>query len=214
MASLGATTVAVDLTEAGVEVTHEATAHMDQVVVVQADLFHLPFRPDSFDFVVCWGVLHHTADTRAAFNRVAPLVKNGGQLYIMVYEKHNPLKFICTNLIRRVLRRFPEDRRYQACRSLIIRNPQLCALLAHLIICAPQPLSGDPEEISTLQFGLYDAYSPVFNHLHTREEVAEWFRESGFTDLTLTKPVRQTNRLKAFLFGECNGSINMRGVRL
>jgi SAM-dependent methyltransferase len=214
MAQLGATVVAVDLTNAGVEVTRRATAQLDRVAALQASVFHLPFRPGSFDLVVSWGVLHHTPDTRAAFERVAPLVKQGGQFYAMFYEKHNPLKYFFTDLLRAALRRLPEDRRYEACRRLIIRNRLLYRLLAHLIICAPFPPSGDPLEVSTLQLGLYDAYAPVFNHLHTRDEVASWFQSCRFDQLVLTKPVRFTGGLDRFRYGECGGSINMRGVRV
>ncbi|MEK6526255.1 MAG: class I SAM-dependent methyltransferase, partial [Nitrospirota bacterium] len=185
----------------------------ENVVVLQASVFDLPFRPESFDLVVSWGVLHHTPNTKAAFERVAPLVKKGGQLYVMVYEKHNPLKFFCTNLVRWILRKLPEDRRYRACRSLIISNRRLHSVLGHLMICAHHPQTADPLEISTTQLGLYDAYAPAFNHLHTREEVSRWFRDSRFEQITLTKPVRFTTKTDIFRYGECGGSVNMRGVR-
>jgi SAM-dependent methyltransferase len=213
MAQLGATVVAIDLTDAGVEITHRATAQLENVAALQASVFHLPFRPESFDLVVSWGVLHHTPNTRAAFERVAPLVKKGGQLYAMFYEKHNPVKYFFTDLLRGALRTLPEDRRYEACRWLIINNRLLYRLLAQLVICAPYPPSGDPLELSTLQLGLYDAYAPVFNHLHTRQEVASWFQHFRFDHLTLTKPVRHTTWRDKFKYGECGGSINMRGVR-
>jgi 2-polyprenyl-3-methyl-5-hydroxy-6-metoxy-1,4-benzoquinol methylase len=214
MASLGARVVAADLTEAGTKVTQQATAGFENVAVLQANVFNLPFKPESFDMVVSWGVLHHTPSSKAAFDRLAPLVKRGGILYVMVYEKHNPLKFFLTDLIRRVLRRLPEDRRYRACRWLIIRNRLLHSLLANRIICALEPSSRDPLEISTLQLGLYDAYAPMFNHLHSRREVEAWFREHGFDQICLTRPVRFSSRKDIRLYGECGGSINMRGVRL
>lgn len=214
MASLGATVVAADLTEAGAEVTHQATAHMDNVAVLQGNIFQLPLRPGSFDLVVSWGVLHHTPDTKRAFDRVAPLVKPGGQLYVMVYEKHNnPLKVVFTGLIRAFLRRFPEEQRFQLCRLLIVRNWLLASVLQRFIICAFCAPTADPGELSTLQLGLYDAYSPIYNHLHTREEVAGWFHEHRFERLALTKWIRFTQKRGVQLAKEWRGSINLRGVR-
>lgn len=213
LALLGATVVAVDLTESGVEVTHSATAGMPNVAVLQASVFNLPFRPESFDFVVSWGVLHHTPNTKTAFDRIVPLVKRGGTLYVMVYERHNPWKFICTDLIRLVLRRFPEEHRYRLCRLFIIRSRALFKLLRHRIICAPYPKEASSLDISTLQLGLYDAYAPVFNHLHSRQEVEAWFREHGFHQICLTRPVRFSTKKDIRLYGECGGSINVRGVR-
>jgi 2-polyprenyl-3-methyl-5-hydroxy-6-metoxy-1,4-benzoquinol methylase len=213
MALLGATVVAVDLTDSGVAAAHAATAAMNNVVVLQASLFQLPFRPESFDFVVSWGVMHHTPNTKAAFGRVAPMAKRGGTFYVMVYEKHNPWKFVWTDMIRRVLHRFPEHRRYELCRYLIIKNQRLYLFLQRYIICAPYPLSGDPLEVSTFHYGLYDAYTPMYNFLHTRAEVTLWFEEHKFREITLTKPVRFTDKRDIKLQGECGGSINMRGVR-
>ncbi len=46
----------------------------------------------------------------------------------------------------------------------------------------------DPEsgvDAETLQFGLFDAYSPRYNHLHTGPEVAGWFTEAGFGDVQI-----------------------------
>lgn len=213
MASLGATVVAIDLTDAGVEITHQGTENFGNVVALQASVFHLPFRPESFDLVVSWGVLHHTPNTKAAFDRTVPLVRKGGQLYVMVYEKHNPLKYACTDLVRWLLRKLPEDRRYRACKAFVIKNPRLYSLVAQFLICAPHPQPDDPLAVSTLQLGLYDAYAPVFNHLHTREEVAGWFREHQFEAITLTRPVRFKKKKEIRRFGECGGSVNMRGVR-
>lgn len=213
LASLGAAVVAVDLTDSGVEVTRKATEALDHVAVLQAEIFHLPFKPDSFDFVVSWGVLHHTAATRAAFDQLVPLVKKKGQLYIMVYEKHNPFKFVITNAVRYVLRRLPEEHRYKFCGHFIIKNRPLWLLLSHCLICIKCPDHVDALDISTIQFGLYDAYSPLYNHLHTRSEVISWFRKHNFDAITLTRPILNTRRLRCFLYGECGGFIHMRGTR-
>ena len=96
MASLDARVVAVDFTDAAVEVTREVTQGLENVDVIQANLFQLPFRAEQFDFVVSWGVLHHTFDTAAAFRAIVPLVRPGGMLYVMVYERRSPLKIVGT----------------------------------------------------------------------------------------------------------------------
>jgi 2-polyprenyl-3-methyl-5-hydroxy-6-metoxy-1,4-benzoquinol methylase len=43
-------------------------------------------RLGQWDFVYSWGVLHHTGNMWAAMERVAPLVKPGGTLFIAVYH--------------------------------------------------------------------------------------------------------------------------------
>lgn len=213
MASLGATVIAADLTNAGVMVTSQGTKEFERAAVVQANVLRLPFRPESFDLVVSWGVLHHTPDTREAFKRIAPLVKHGGQLYVMVYERHNMVKFLVTNILRWLLRRLPAGLRYRACRTLMVGHRRIYYRLSKIMICALYPESGDPLEVTTTQLGLYDAYSPAYNHLHTPQEVAAWFRERGFHEVVQTNPVRNSTPSEKFYYGEFGGSVNMRGVR-
>ena len=188
LAELGAEVTAIDLTAGGIESTHAELGDRGNMRFAQADLFQLPFEPETFDFVMSWGVLHHTRDTHAAFSRLVPLVRPGGTLYVMVYERIPRSMWIGTEALRRVLRRLPEERRYGACRYLVIdsrAHPKLVSALGKFFMIAsydPLTATVDPE---TYQFGLFDAYSPKWNHVHTRDEVSTWFRESGFEHVTL-----------------------------
>ncbi len=216
MASLGAKVVAVDVSDAAVQITREVTERMDgagEVTVIQASLFHLPFSPEQFDFAVSWGVLHHTYDTAAAFRGIAPLVRPGGLLYVMVYERRNPVKVAGTELLRRVLRRLSPEARYRACGWLVIRNRLLFHLVRGFIACVPARDLSEALDTRTAQFGLYDWYSPRYNHLHRVEEVRGWFQEAGYEDLRLTTPIKYGRPLDVLRFGECGGSISVRGRR-
>jgi 2-polyprenyl-3-methyl-5-hydroxy-6-metoxy-1,4-benzoquinol methylase len=184
LSELGADVVAFDLTSGGIEVAHKHLGAREDVSICQANVFRPPFREETFDFVMSWGVLHHTPDTRAAFESLVPLVKPGGTLYVMVYERVRPLRLFGTNVVRQLLRRLPDERRYRACRRLVIRNRTLARFLDPLLMIAHcDPESAEVDAL-TLQFGLYDAYSPRYNHVHTRAEVLGWFDEAGFEHVT------------------------------
>jgi SAM-dependent methyltransferase len=213
MASLGARVVAVDLSDAAVEQTRRITRGLGEVEVIQANLLALPFRPEQFDFVVSWGVLHHTMDTRAAFGAIAPLVRPGGHLHVMVYERRNPVKVIGTELLRLVLRRLSPEARYRFCARLVIHNRLVFHVLRGLIACIPATDLTPQLDAETAQFGLYDWYSPQFNHLHSIAEVRGWFEWRGFDDVTVTSPVKYHRPLDVLRFGECGGSISIRGRR-
>ncbi|HMF61124.1 MAG TPA: methyltransferase domain-containing protein, partial [Vicinamibacterales bacterium] len=62
----GARTIGVDFSFA-VEASQANLGDRPNVDVIQADVFHLPFRDDIFDRIFSIGVLHHTRDTREAF---------------------------------------------------------------------------------------------------------------------------------------------------
>ena len=62
----GARAVGVDLSFA-VEASHKNLGQRPNVAVIQADVFRLPFRTQTFDAIFSLGVLHHSRDTREAF---------------------------------------------------------------------------------------------------------------------------------------------------
>ena len=213
LASLGAKVVAVDFSDAAVEETRRVTDGVGEVDVIQSSLFTLPFRPEQFDFAVSWGVLHHTPNTARAFHTIAPLVRPAGRLHVMIYERRSPIKVVGTELLRMILRRLPAETRYRFCEKLIIKNRLLFHLLRGLVACIPSAdLNGDLEA-ETAQFGLYDWYSPLYNHLHSVTEVRGWFHHAGFEDITLTSPIKYHRPLDVLRFGECGGSISMHGRR-
>jgi 2-polyprenyl-3-methyl-5-hydroxy-6-metoxy-1,4-benzoquinol methylase len=211
LAMLGARVIAVDFTDAAVDITREVTKELSNVEVIQANLFRLPFKPEQFDFVVSWGVLHHTANTHAAFCAIAPLVRQNGTMHIMVYERRSPLKVAGTEVLRMVLRRLSPERRYRFCRHLVVKNRVLFQILRGFVACVPVQHLTEKLDAEAAQFGLYDWYSPQYNHLHNIAEVRQWFEEAGFIDIQTTTPIKYTKRLDVFRFGECGGSISMRG---
>jgi 2-polyprenyl-3-methyl-5-hydroxy-6-metoxy-1,4-benzoquinol methylase len=84
---LGAHVVGIDL-RAAAEVAARNLADPD-VRIYQADVFHLPFKSGSFDYIYSIGVLHHTPDCEKAFKTLVPLLKPGGQIAIWLYSAYN-----------------------------------------------------------------------------------------------------------------------------
>ena len=100
-------------------------------------------------------------------------------MFVMVYEKHSPVMFFFTDILRWFMRRLPDERRYQAMRHLVVHNPRVAAVLGRFLMISYAAPDSELDE-QTLMFGLFDAYSPRYNHLHTSPEVEGWFREAGF----------------------------------
>lgn len=72
----------------------------------QMNLFKPAFRPESFDIVVCNGVLHHTSDPCLGFQSLLRLVKKGGYVIIGLYHAHSRIP----TDIRRLLFKWSGDR--------------------------------------------------------------------------------------------------------
>jgi 2-polyprenyl-3-methyl-5-hydroxy-6-metoxy-1,4-benzoquinol methylase len=212
LAELGVHVTALDLTAAGCRATRRVLEPYAAGHVVQASVGSLPLPSESFDFVMAWGVLHHTPNTRRSFERLVPLVRPGGVLYVMVYEWANRAKHLLTEVLRLVLRQFPDEQRYRLCKYLIIKNSWLAGYLHRWLKVYDGTKATGQYDLAAMQFDAYDAYSPRWNHVHTWREVREWFSDAGFVDITLTHPVRYSDPKVVRINGECGGAVHMRGT--
>src|SRR5207248_3605674 len=70
-----------------VEANYASNGARENVLIVQADIYAMPFRTEYFDKVFCFGVLQHTPDVRQAFLALPPMLKPGGELVVDVYKK-------------------------------------------------------------------------------------------------------------------------------
>lgn len=70
----------------------------DKYFPIQADLFNLPLKAQSFDMVFCYGVIQHTGDNSRALLELSKYPALNGRLFIDIYSngiKHfNPLIYM------------------------------------------------------------------------------------------------------------------------
>src|SRR5437764_13266106 len=76
--------VAMDFSQA-IEVAARNNRDHANTHFVQADIYHPPFPPDSFDFIYSLGVLHHLRDPEKGFRTLLPPLRAGGYVNIHVY---------------------------------------------------------------------------------------------------------------------------------
>ena len=180
MARWGAEVVGVDLTRA-VDAAAENLRAWPGVHLVQADIFALPFRDETFDLAYSIGVLHHTPDTAAAFKRVAAMVKKGGQLAVYVYHAGGLMRYV-SDTLRVVTTRLPRP---------VVYYGSVVAIPLHYVHQLPAigrvtqillPTIGHPRW-RWRWLDTFDWYTPKYQWKHRYPEVLRWFREAGFTDL-------------------------------
>jgi uncharacterized protein YbaR (Trm112 family)/ubiquinone/menaquinone biosynthesis C-methylase UbiE len=113
-ASTGAMVVSLDYSHA-VEANYASNGCRDNVLIVQGDLYQMPFKEASFDKLFCFGVLQHTPDVKGAFMCLPPYLKPGGGLAIDVYRKQTGIKKLLPTAlwVRPLTRRLPPERLYR-----------------------------------------------------------------------------------------------------
>jgi 2-polyprenyl-3-methyl-5-hydroxy-6-metoxy-1,4-benzoquinol methylase len=152
---------------------------------VQADLMRPPFRPGAFDIVFCAGVLIVTPSSRETFDRVVEALAPGGTIFVWLYWRESGAKYKFKTLLRRVTSPAP----------LWVRKATAYAFVPQAMLRqAIRVRRGKESAADALKWRehfvvQHDFFTPRYRWEHTPEEVFEWYRELGFTDIKMTEVV-------------------------
>jgi SAM-dependent methyltransferase len=128
---------------------------------VQMNLFRPPFGDESFDLVVCNGVLHHTSDPEGGFHSLARKLRPGGCIIIGLY---NWLGRLPTLWRRQLIEWFGDS---WAVLDSRLRSNKL--------------------NVGRRSAWFMDQYRHPHESRHSMAEVERWFEQAGI-DLLLTIP--------------------------
>jgi SAM-dependent methyltransferase len=183
----GAHVVGVDLSLAA-EVAARNMAGRE-ATIFQADVFHLPFAAESFDFIYSIGVLHHTPDCERAFKMLPGLLKPGGRIAIWLYSGYNNW-YKMSDVYRKVTRRMSPRLLHRLCYGVVplygihqvLRKIPLVGRPASGALAYAIPMAFHPNRTWRI-LDTFDWYSPWYQSKHTYEEVFRWFESCGLDDL-------------------------------
>ena len=86
--------------------------------VIQADVAHLPFKPDTFNIVFCLGVIQHTPNPEKTIEQLSNLVATGGWLIIDHYGKSLSWYFRTAPIARAIMKRLPHEKALSVSRKM------------------------------------------------------------------------------------------------
>jgi SAM-dependent methyltransferase len=185
----GARVVGVDLSFA-VEASHQNVGSRENVCVIQADVFHLPFRPETFDAIFSIGVLHHSRDTREAFLQLPKLLKEGGDLAVWLYYYTDELYNRASDFWRAFWRPFPTWAVYAWCWLIVTLFSRLW--MTPLMSRTPWihlrrilPVNTHPDRQWRI-LDTFDWYSPRYQDKDcSPARVVGWCREGAIHDVQI-----------------------------
>jgi SAM-dependent methyltransferase len=147
----------VDISSA-IDLAYERLHKCERVVLVQADIGRLPFRPGFFDVVSCDQVLHHTPDPPAYFKRLVRVLRPGGRLLLYVYRIKGPLREFADDYLRGLLTQAP----LETCLDFAERITRFGHALSRLQ--ATVEIADDIPELG-IKRGSYDVQRLIYDHV-------------------------------------------------
>jgi len=193
----GATIVSIDYSRA-VEANYRSNGSHENLLLVQASVYEMPFRRNYFTKAFCLGVLQHTPDPREAFMSIVRHVKPGGSIAADVYTKSLRMWLLNTKYwVRPLIDRSDPRALYDKVKRYVdlmwplvrlVRNiPGLGVRLpSRLLILDYSRLIPKADDTTLKEWALLDTFdmlSPTYDKPQTPKAFRRWFEEAGLTEI-------------------------------
>lgn len=191
----GAEVVGIDLSNA-VDAAGINLAGRSNVHLVQASIYDLPFRSQSFDGCYCIGVIQHTPNPRKALQSLPRILKAGGDIAVTIYERRRWTRLYSKYLLRPLTKRLSDE---MLLRIISVAMPALFPITNFLfqlpylgrlfMFTIPVANYVNEKELSPQQrynwaiLDTFDMLSPKFDHPQTQFEVEQALNGEGITNL-------------------------------
>jgi len=194
-ASTQAMVVSMDYSYA-VDANFASNGHRDNVLIVQGDLYRMPFRRQAFDKLFCFGVLQHTPAPETAFHSLPPFLRPGGEIVVDVYKQERGIRRVLATKywVRPLTRRLKPHVLYGWCEryvrimwpltGLIHRLPYGSYLNWRLLLADYRGMYDLPELMQRewAVLDIFDKLAPAYDFPQSLATVQRWFRDAGLVD--------------------------------
>jgi SAM-dependent methyltransferase len=190
-ASTGAMVVSIDYS-CGVDANYNSNGKKGNVLIVQGDLYSMPFKKCFFDKLFCFGVLQHTPNVEKAFFCLPEYLKSGGSLVVDVYRLMWWTYLLVTQRwIRPLTKRLPPKRLYKIIKMYvnfmwpvvkrISKLPMGKYINRNLLLIIQYngifPLTEELQKQWAI-LDTFDCLSPIYDKPQSLRTVIKWFNEA------------------------------------
>jgi SAM-dependent methyltransferase len=189
----GAMVISFDYSNA-VEANYKSNGQNENLLIVQASIFEMPFEVGYFDRVFCFGVLQHTPDPRKAFTCLIESIKKGGHICTDIYLKSfGKIVLSPKYLIRLFTKRMDPARLYRLTVKyvnfmwplalVIMKIPKIGKMINwRLMIADYSSIFKDSDKKMLKEWAILDTYdmvSPAYDYPVTLKTFKKWHFEEG-----------------------------------
>jgi SAM-dependent methyltransferase len=174
------------------------------VLIVQGDILHPPFKKGVFDYGYTIGVLHHTSDPCSGFLELSGLIKKGGSIACCVYPKNGFYNFFSVNIYRKISNFITNHVNKKLSFWLAVGYAHFSAYILYYFFTTIRkiPYKGVRLSIFFQKYffvylflpdakwrvlDVFDAITPMFASTHTADEVEGWFKKAKASNIKKTR---------------------------
>ncbi|MCP4976875.1 MAG: methyltransferase domain-containing protein [Maribacter sp.] len=192
-----ATVVSFDFSNA-VDANYKSNGKKDNVLILQASIFEMPFEENYFDKVYCFGVLQHTPNPKQAFLSLIKNLRPGGKIATDIYIKNIARWLLNPKYYVRPFTRGknPEELYNFTCKYVslmwplarVIRKiPKVGYVINWRLLIADYSNSLPNADDATLKewafLDTFDMLSPMYDYPQTVTSFKRWHEEAGLSEI-------------------------------
>ncbi len=190
----GAKIIAIDYSNA-VDAAYKNLGENKNFNVIQADLFNLPFKKNTFDKVFCFGVLQHTPKPSEGIVSLSKVLKIKGKICVDIYWKRFRSLLHVKYLLRPFTKRMNKEKLLKIIiflapfllmlSSFLLKIPLLGKYLYRLVPFANYKEIYPLNNSQLLEWGILDTFdmlSPTYDNPQSQKTLINWLKDEGFED--------------------------------
>ena len=192
----GAILVSSDLSSA-VEVNIENFPASEKHMVIQADINDMPFADETFDVVICLGVVQHTPNSEQTIENLYKLVKRGGILVIDHYSFNKSHYLRLAPLYRNKLKKKPAKETIPYTQHLVKKflpwhkkfaNNRIMSMVLNRISPVISyyrafPQLNDKQQEEWAMLDTHDSLTDWHKNFRSTSQIAEFLSKLGAVDI-------------------------------
>jgi len=192
----GAILVSSDISTA-VEVNKENFPITEKHFVIQADINDMPFENNTFDVVICIGVIQHTPNPEKTIKDLFELVKDGGSLVIdhYTFSKSNYLRL--ASIYRQNFKKLTADQTIKKTKDLVnkflplhkkVKGKKLFSVLLNRISPVISyydafPQLNDQLQVEWAMLDTHDSLTDWHKFFRTKSQIISVLKDLGAIDI-------------------------------
>ncbi len=180
-----------------VEASYKHHGDKENVLIIQADIYNMPFPDEIADKIFCFGVLQHTPNSRESLKSLTTKLKKDGKIAADNYPFLNTTWFNTKYWVRPITKRIPHKLLYWWCKQHVKLMWPIFKLNRKIFppkranrinwrLLVPDYTSSGLSEDKLKQWAvmdLFDMLSPTFDNPVRLETFKKWFEELGYKDI-------------------------------